>query len=84
MIEIEDLSDELMKKQIMEWDEFTLFVRSHLYLEYYLNLVIKNQLRGGKELVDDKNFTTHFTAAITTALFACANCGTTRSQISRA
>jgi len=60
MSEIKDLSDELFKKQTLEWDEFTLFVRSHLYLEYYLNFTIENQLKNGKKLLDDKNFTTHF------------------------
>ena len=60
MSEIDDLTDELLKKQIMEWDDFTLFVRSHLYLEYYLNKTIENQLKNGKELLNDKNFTTYF------------------------
>jgi len=60
MSEIKDLTDELIKKQHMEWDEFTLFVRSHLYLEYYLNLAIKNQLRNGEKLLDDAHFTTYY------------------------
>jgi len=60
MTEIEDLSDELMKKQIMEWDEFTLFVRTHLYLEYYVNLVIEKLLPKQKELNKDPNFTTNY------------------------
>ena len=60
MSNIDDLTDELLEKQIMKWDEFTLFVRSHLYLEYYLNKAIENQLKSGKELLDDIHFTTHF------------------------
>ena len=58
-MEIEDLTDELIKKQIMEWDDFTLFVRSHLYLEYYVNLAVKKLLRNG-ELVKDTSFTTNY------------------------
>lgn len=57
---IEDLTDDLLQKQIMEWDEFTLFVRSHLYLEYYLNLSFEKLMPKQKELLNDKNFTTNY------------------------
>jgi len=59
MSEIKDLSNELFEKQTREWDEVTLFTRSHLYLEYYLNLSIETLLKNGKELVADKSFTTY-------------------------
>jgi len=55
---VEDLTDELIKKQLMEWDEFSIFVRSHVYLQYYVNRATEKMLSKNPELHTRTDFTT--------------------------
>ncbi len=52
-----DLTNEMIKETIMANGELTLFIRSHLYLEYYIDLAIEKKFSNSTELLDDAHFT---------------------------
>ncbi len=56
---IEDYTDELMNKQMIEWDEFSLYVRTHVYMQYYLGKAIEMMFPKNEELHKNVNFTTN-------------------------
>lgn len=55
---IDDWTEELIKKQFMEWSEFEVYVRSHVYLQYYVNKASEKLLAKNTDIHSRNDFTT--------------------------
>ncbi len=55
---IDDLTDEMIRDTIMSPDENNVFIRSHLYLEHYLDLAIDKYFPKQEHLLDVPYFST--------------------------